>query len=88
MSETKQYKKKTWTNFINTISYLTLAGCMTLALAACDNESQGPAEKAGEEIDETIQQIQTDAKDTKQAAEEKTEEFVNDAERAIEDATD
>ena len=56
-------------------------------LGAC-SEEEGPAEQAGEEIDETIQQLQTDAKDAKQEIEEETEEVINDAERTAEDIAD
>ena len=82
----KKRNNKKYALYCKTLN-IALVLMLTLFLTAC-SEEEGPAEQAGEEIDETIQQLETDTKDAKQELEEKTEEIINDTERAVEDATD
>ena len=86
--EIKTDKKRTAIALLPIAKTICVLLILTFGLSACDQEQEGPAEKAGEEIDETIQQLQTDAKDTKQELEEGTEEILNDTQRAVEDAAD
>ena len=61
---------------------------LAFLILGCEKKEQGPAEKLGEKIDESFEEIKTDAKNAKQKVEDKTEEVINDTERAIEDAQD
>ena len=55
-----------------------------LLLAGCSEEEQGPAEKAGEQIDETTEEM----KDSAAEAAEETGDAVEEAADQVEEATD
>jgi hypothetical protein len=56
-----------------------------IALAGCEKE--GPAEQAGEQIDETMESIQQDAEDAGEMVQEKVEEAGDQVEEATDQAT-
>ena len=66
---------------------------LLFALAAC--EQQGPAERAGEELDEAVQSLQRDAEDMQEQVDDAVDEARNeasdmarDAEQAVEELKD
>jgi prefoldin subunit 5 len=62
---------------------LALMTLLMLSLTACD--SQGPAERAGEEIDEAVDALQRDAEDMQEDIDDAIDDVRQDAEEAAED---
>ncbi|MGD2117986.1 MAG: hypothetical protein PVG66_06490 [Chromatiales bacterium] len=60
------------------------AAALLMPLVACDNMDDGPAENAGEKIDEAVEQTSDSVSD----AVEETGEKIEEAGDAIEDKTD
>lgn len=55
-----------------TLLIAVLIGCLSIAVVSC--ETEGPAEKAGEEIDQTVEKTGEKVEDAGEAVKEKAEE--------------
>lgn len=65
--------------------------CVTLSvllLAMACSEEKGPAEKAGAQVDEAMNEAQQMVKDNTEAAQEQAEEAMDEAKEMVEEATD
>ena len=60
---------------------LVLAAAMAIALGAC--EQQGPAEKAGERIDETMEEARESVNDAAETAGDKLEDAADKVEQKL-----
>jgi hyperosmotically inducible protein len=72
------------------VFYLTKYGILVvaalLALSGCEQE--GPAEQAGENIDEAVEEVQEEAQDAGEQAMDKVEEATDKLEEKADSATD
>ncbi len=69
------------------IFFLLLASVLPFALTAC-GDSEGPAEQAGESIDQAAEQTEDTAEDAMDTMEEKAEEAGDSMEDAMDNAED
>jgi F0F1-type ATP synthase membrane subunit b/b' len=66
------------------ISLAACAFCL-LAVAACSQESEGPAEQAGKQIDEAVEEAQQEVDETVEQAAETLEEAGDEARQTTSD---